>query len=195
MSLPTALRWPASWTQPSALDLLRGTPVNLILLPESGSFDAIRARARELGIATGAPSEVVIVPGVWPGVKSSRGGDAEAGPTGAAWVDSNGWAIRLARAQHPGKTIWVDAPPKDRSVYSGSGSCRWIRNWQAMSRANRLRGSACFRRRRGLPPSPSGRRTFPAQWSGWSRISPGRMSSWGRNCSTCWRAPDSSIAL
>jgi hypothetical protein len=42
----------------------------------------------------------------------SRGGaDAEAGPTGVAWVDSNGWLTRLTAARSPGSAVWVDAPP------------------------------------------------------------------------------------
>lgn len=41
----------------------------------------------------------------------SRGGAASAGPTGTAWVDSNGWKVRLESALHPGAHIWVDAAP------------------------------------------------------------------------------------
>jgi hypothetical protein len=39
------------------------------------------------------------------------GGGAGAGPTGNPWVDSNGWAIRLAAALHPDNAVWVDAAP------------------------------------------------------------------------------------
>jgi hypothetical protein len=37
------------------------------------------------------------------------------------WVEANGWMIRLAQAQNPGKTVWVDcAPPED----AGISGCR-----------------------------------------------------------------------
>jgi len=54
------------------------------------------------------------VKGPWPGIRVSHGGGdrAAAGPTGEPWVDSNGWRIRAARAQHPTGEIWVDAKPQ-----------------------------------------------------------------------------------
>jgi hypothetical protein len=68
------------------------------------------------------PQGVSLVEGVWPNVKSTRTRDrdaAEAGPTGAPWVDSNGWRIRLAQALDPGKTLWLMAePPKGNEVVS-----------------------------------------------------------------------------
>jgi hypothetical protein len=121
MSAATPLRWPGSWTTPETVDLLHGTPVDLILLPEDRAFDRVRACARERGIATAAapPAGIAVAQGAWPGVKMSRGGEAEfaAGPTGVPWVDSNGWLVRLTRALHPGDTAWIDAPPKDRAVF------------------------------------------------------------------------------
>ena len=51
---------------------------------------------------------------MWPGVRiERRGRDADAGPTGEPWVDSNGSAIRLARALHPETALWIDAPPPE----------------------------------------------------------------------------------
>lgn len=118
----TPFRWPGSWTDPGFVDLLKDTAVNLILVAPDAAFDAVRSRARELGIATAAepPTGVVVVTGAWPGVKSSRGGGntTEAGPTGVPWVDSNGWLVRLTRAQHPDAAVWVDAPPKDRRFFT-----------------------------------------------------------------------------
>ncbi len=115
----TPFRWPNSWQDPAAVDLFRDTAVNLILVPDDASFERVRARARELGIATAAtaPAGVTIVQGAWPGVKASRGNETASGPTGVPWVDSNGWLIRLTRALHPGVDVWVDAPPKDRTVF------------------------------------------------------------------------------
>jgi hypothetical protein len=57
---------------------------------------------------------VTIVDGTWPGVEIAKAGAVTAGPTGAPWVDSNGWTVRLAAALHPHSAIWVDAvPPKE----------------------------------------------------------------------------------
>jgi hypothetical protein len=62
------------------------------------------------------PSGVVIVKGERAGVRSHAEGSG-AGPTGVPWVDSNGWRIRLARLQNPGKTIWVETEaPKPNEV-------------------------------------------------------------------------------
>ena len=43
----------------------------------------------------------------------SRGrGGADAGPTGVAWVDSNGWLARVTAARHPNTAVWIDAIPE-----------------------------------------------------------------------------------
>jgi len=73
-----------------------------------------------LKLADGArpPAEVEVIKGEWAGVRVSDSHDSsEAGPTGAPWVDSNGWTIRLARLRRPGKTVWVSCdPPKPNQV-------------------------------------------------------------------------------
>jgi len=52
---------------------------------------------------------------VWPAVPT-RPDEAEAGPTGVPWVDSNGWLIQLVRTLAPGKPVWSPAvPPKTES--------------------------------------------------------------------------------
>lgn len=62
------------------------------------------------------PAGVITVKGEQAGIRRQTGG-ASGGPTGAAWVDSNGWHIRLARMQNPGKTVWVESePPKAGEV-------------------------------------------------------------------------------
>ena len=44
-------------------------------------------------------------------------GDAASGPTGVPWIDSNGWLVRLSRAQKSGSTVWVAAdPPKSNEI-------------------------------------------------------------------------------
>jgi hypothetical protein len=79
------------------------------------------------------PDGVKVVKGEWPGVRRARrGSGTEAGPTGVPWVDSNGWAVRLALAMHPGSEVWVDAKPPDfpnyRTVIADSAAYggRWI---------------------------------------------------------------------
>jgi hypothetical protein len=74
----------------------------------------VRARAEAEGLRVVhpdlPPDGVTVVKGEWPGVRLSRGGgDAAAGPTGAPWVDSNGWRVRLAKAMKPGAEVWVAA--------------------------------------------------------------------------------------
>jgi len=114
----TPMRWPEGWKDPAAFDLLNGTAIDYLLLPGNSELSAVRDRARQLGIevcdADRAPAGVEIVKGVWPGVQWPTSG-AGAGPTGVPWVDSNGWLIRLARAQHSDSAVWVDAPPPAKS--------------------------------------------------------------------------------
>lgn len=114
MSTGTPLRWPETWKDPAALDLVQGTAIDFLLIGKGAEFAAVRTRAQQLGIGVGdsdgTPAGIEIVKGVWPGVQWPSSG-AGAGPTGEPWVDSNGWAIRLNRALHPDVTAWVDAPP------------------------------------------------------------------------------------
>src|SRR5512133_2213269 len=73
--------------------LLPGAP--LAALPRSGAWPGLVVREC-----------------VWPGIRTGANGNASAGPTGAPWIDSNGWIARLAAALAPGKTVWLDfAPP------------------------------------------------------------------------------------
>ena len=62
-----------------------------------------------------APGPVLAATGnVWPGV-SMPGGGSSAGPTGAPWVDSNGWFLQMARAR-ASRPLWLlfDPPAKGR---------------------------------------------------------------------------------
>ncbi|HTS62543.1 MAG TPA: hypothetical protein VMH28_10990 [Candidatus Acidoferrales bacterium] len=86
------MRWPAAWKGVPGAELLDGTAIEAI-------------------DPTAPGPDVTIAKGVWPGVRMSRrGADADAGPTGVAWVDSNTWLARLTAVRHPG-TVWIDAPP------------------------------------------------------------------------------------
>jgi hypothetical protein len=62
-----------------------------------------------------APGSILAVSGnVWPGV-AMPGNGSSAGPTGAPWVDSNGWFVQMARAR-VSKPLWMmfDPPAKGR---------------------------------------------------------------------------------
>jgi len=115
------MRWPDTWKDPAALDLVKGTAIDYLLLSKSADLADVRTRAQQLGIQSGdpdsAPAGVEIVKGAWPGVQMgrARGQGAGAGPTGVPWVDSNGWAVRLSRTLHPDRSAWVNAAPADRA--------------------------------------------------------------------------------
>jgi hypothetical protein len=115
----TPFRWPSTWTDSSALSFLHGTPFNYILVDKGPEFEAVRSQARQQGIGVNDPADlpagIVLVKGEWAGVRMSRGqgGGASAGPTGVPWVNSNGWAIRLAGALHPDTAVWVQALPTE----------------------------------------------------------------------------------
>lgn len=53
---------------------------------------------------------------VWPGVEAGSGSaDADAGPTGLPWLDSNGWYVQLARAR-VGTPVWLMFDPPGGTV-------------------------------------------------------------------------------
>ena len=122
----TPMRWPDGWKDPGMLDLLKGSAIDHLLIGTGPEWSAVRSRAAENGLHVSEPGAppagVEIVKGQWPGVKMERGGDgAGAGPTGNPWVDSNGWAIRLAAALHPDTAVWVDAASAgDAVITAGS---------------------------------------------------------------------------
>jgi hypothetical protein len=120
----TPMRWPGSWKSPSAVSLLKGTPINFLLVDKDSGLAPVIEQAKQAGLQVAEiaspPGGVAILPGEWPGVAMARGGGASAGPTGVPWVDSNSWKIRLETARRPGINIWVDAPPKGVRVSAGS---------------------------------------------------------------------------
>lgn len=115
----TPMRWPAEWRDPSALDALKGTAINCLLVESEAALDPVIARAGQEGIRVvrpgGPPAGVKVIEGEWPGVKLSESGifdHAAAGPTGVPWIDSNGWKVRLTAALNPVAQVWVDAAPR-----------------------------------------------------------------------------------
>jgi hypothetical protein len=115
------MRWPAAWAEPARLELLKGTGIDSLLIENRAELEGVRAGARKAGLRVVNPDSpgdgVRILKGEWPGVRPQQGGSA--GPTGVAWVDSNGWAVQLAGAMHPEDAAWVDAAP-GRMVFPGS---------------------------------------------------------------------------
>src|ERR1035441_2347643 len=121
----TPMRWPGSWKSASAIGLLKGTPINWLLMDRDAGLGAVIEEAKRAGLEVAEmaspPAGVDLIAGEWPGVALSRGGDGvAAGPTGVPWVDSNSWKIRLEAARRPGADIWVDAPPKGVGVRPSS---------------------------------------------------------------------------
>src|SRR2546425_645840 len=117
----TPFRWPAGWKDPSALTLLRGTAIDYLLIDKTPELEPVRARAIQDGLhvadPTAVPAKISLIKGEWAGVRMGRGsgGGASAGPTGVAWVNSNGWEIRLAGALHPEAAVWVAASPPENA--------------------------------------------------------------------------------
>jgi hypothetical protein len=114
------LRWPPEWRDAGALDLVKGTPIGFLLLPSTDGYQNVAERARQLDIAVceigHPPPGVELLKGEWPGIRMApAGGDAASGPTGAPWIDSNGWLVRLSRARKPGGALWVTADPPPSS--------------------------------------------------------------------------------
>jgi hypothetical protein len=168
-----------AWGQPSVLELLKGTPINCLIvdwaygghedsaqqqtlqpLLEAGrrlgvSFvgkvalkegaGAAVATARAAGLsavmledASGQSFDLPAIlqyprdkvawetaspifssrENVWPGLslETMEGDTAIAGPTGAPWLNSNGWFSLLAGELAPGKTLWLDFDPPDVST-------------------------------------------------------------------------------
>jgi hypothetical protein len=92
---------------------------------------------------------------VWPGV-SRPGFGAEAGPTSAPWLDSNGWYIQLARARS-GKPLWLifDPPGKGNVTVAQSyvaavcdteaAGARWVISLDADLRSGLAEGNSTAR--------------------------------------------------
>ncbi|MGA7413517.1 MAG: hypothetical protein WBW33_23790 [Bryobacteraceae bacterium] len=115
------MRWPAAWRHPSALALVQNTGINYLLMDNQAEFMSVvnLAKQRGLQVATAPPAGFSLVKGEWPGIaltRSGKEGEADAGPTGEPWVDSNGWRIALESASHPGTRVWVDAAPPEAGV-------------------------------------------------------------------------------
>lgn len=117
--------WPAAWTAAAASQLLEGSPINC-LLSEAAAEKEARAAAAATGIEFlnlrwsawsetdwSKPAPFAVADGVWPGAAASQNRQ-EGGPTGAPWVDANGWIAQLAHAlAPPASEIWINSKPPD----------------------------------------------------------------------------------
>ncbi len=117
------MRWPVSWKDPAALNLLKGTGIDCLVLDTSAAeLGPIVDAAGHAGFKLSDPRIGHYVKGEWPGIQTSaKGGDhASAGPTGEPWVDSNGWKVRLEAALRPKSNVFVDAPPDPTRLVGGA---------------------------------------------------------------------------
>jgi hypothetical protein len=113
------MRWPAEWTDAARLELIQGTPINCLVGDARPPFPL--GDIQFVSLSDGdAPEGVILRNGVWPRVQAAQNqDDAEAGPTGAPWVDSNAGVVRLAQALEPEMTVWLTyAPPGASEVIS-----------------------------------------------------------------------------
>jgi hypothetical protein len=108
------VRRSSSWNGASILDLLSGRSPRFLLGPDNDEL-AAAARQRGWSVSPSPPPDVKLVEGEWPGIRlSSERGAADAGPTGAPWIDANYWRVQLAQTLHPGKPVWVAASPPEK---------------------------------------------------------------------------------
>jgi hypothetical protein len=134
------IEWPSSWQDPALFKLIEAGPINCILLPANAP-PALRAAAerrwacpselkwrKASEIDWRSPGEVVAISdGVWPGLARSSGGGGgglDAGPTGAPWLDANGWLIQMARSRAPGKPVWIRSEPPENTANLSANSFR-----------------------------------------------------------------------
>ncbi len=149
-------RWPAAWTEPKLISLLEGGPFNCLVT--AGAQAGVVEAAKKSGLTVldsaslgasplaqanwnSASPRLALTGLVWPRVKPSASGSrdqAQGGPTGAPWIDSNAWVARLALARAPAKQVWLDFeppkedPPPDAVAYrraiadTAAAKARWI---------------------------------------------------------------------
>jgi hypothetical protein len=109
-------RWPVEWKDASRLELLKGTPINCLVgdAPPPFSTGDLQFFPKDR-----LPAGIAVRDGAWPRVlpAETKKDAAEAGATGAAWVDSNAGLIRLAQTMEPGKPVWLTTlPPGGKEV-------------------------------------------------------------------------------
>jgi len=150
-------RWPSAWTDPALLRLFAGSPINCLLFESLGDARPVVDAARATGFAAlewsalaaaplaeadwDSPAPQIAITGLaWPHIKLSARtrGAADAGPTGAPWIDSNTWVARLASVRAPRRAVWLgfqlakDDPVPGAADYtiaiadSAASGARWM---------------------------------------------------------------------
>jgi len=108
-------RWPVEWKDASRLELLKGTPINCLVgdAPPPFPLGDLQFSPKDR-----LPAGVAVREGAWPRVlpAETKKDAAEAGATGAAWVDSNAGLIRLAQ------TMEREARVAHHAAAGGKGS-------------------------------------------------------------------------
>jgi hypothetical protein len=130
-------RWPAEWKDPSALALLKGTPINCLAGSAPPPFPIGDLPFVTLDPAK-PPDGISLAEGAWPRVLPAKEDDSSvAGVTGGAWVDSNAGAVRLAQTMAPAKQVWLTHSPPAKEVIpfeefvrpvaeAGAYGARWV---------------------------------------------------------------------
>jgi hypothetical protein len=150
-------RWPSAWTDPALLRLVERSAINCLLFESLTGAQAVVDATRAAGLtalewsALGAaplpdvkwdsPAPQTAIDGlVWPRIKMSanKSKEAESGPTGAPWIDSNSWTARLAAVRAPHRPVWLGFelakgdPVPDEAAYniaiadSAASGAQWM---------------------------------------------------------------------
>jgi hypothetical protein len=103
-----------------AVEPARASGLAAVATPSSDGvqgMDVLRFRKR--GFDSPASAEFLgDLDAAWPGMRTmnptgAADADAVSGPTGAPWLDSNGWYVRLARSLARPRTLWLAFDPPD----------------------------------------------------------------------------------
>ncbi len=128
------MRW--AWNDPASLQLLDGSAITCLVVPDEATANFLResARARGLQVLVEGkdfqsavrrgdvrPAPLVAVgQGLWPGVRAEKEGSTEARPTGAPWVETNTGYLRYLRSSlGPEPRIWLTIRPPEKQILSG----------------------------------------------------------------------------
>ncbi|MEO8596026.1 MAG: hypothetical protein ABI759_22080 [Candidatus Solibacter sp.] len=93
---------------------------------EAGGFPAVTLAKRSEIPSGKGDTAVAFTDSVWPAVKMMRAGGgnaagADAGPTGAPWLDSNLWFVQMAKVMMPDRPVWIMADPAAGRVFTRPG--------------------------------------------------------------------------
>jgi hypothetical protein len=73
-------------------------------------------KRNRMNFAAGAPI-LATDQGVWPGIQAQPEGAAHAGPSAAAWIDTNAGFLQAANALAKGATIWIAVRPPEKNTF------------------------------------------------------------------------------